>query len=209
MTESSAQTAGVQRLRRWILTIGILLVLMFAAYWLRSVIALRLQNRPCAATWAEVQSTVQSNMQTEEYRKGGEYLKALANSNNPSEFLKGKKYVAIRLRVVIDFLRTVTPAQVEAMNDKLPYTQLSSKQQGILGRLSEYHQRTGVNPENSYIRLEVWRMRMPYIQISWLGRGLDSREVCYLMHHYWVRDAANNIRTEMEMVEQAVGKGRL
>lgn len=196
MSELPTPNAPARRLRRiiFIVTVGIFLLGVVLYAYMQGGFK---KYGPFPPTEADIIQLVNTNTETEEYRKGAEYLETLAEPDTPPSFYNDNDQVqvAIRDRLVIDFLRTLTPGQVKLLEleDKLPFTKLDSNQQQILRRLPEYKQLdTGFGPNDSYIVLHIFRTTTPYANFEWYDPHLkdpEGKTAAYVMHHYFLRNA--------------------
>lgn len=194
MSDCNCQIAYTNQLRGWGLRSIAIVVLVFVAYWIYGTVRPFWQSRPTAATVTDIRNTVSSNTQAREYKAGGENLNALAKAKSRSKILSDSiKMEDIRLRVGVDFLRTLTPEQIKATARGLPFNQLDPNQRKILKHLPVDDEKVK-HMENSYIKLKAWsRMPDPYLQMYWCAKDSGGREACYFVNLYYTRNAEENI----------------
>ena len=127
------------------------------------------QTPPDPTTWDGVPAALDAATQTQQYRDGGMYL------SNPSQLgnSKSEQRDLYCYRLAIDFLRSLTPKQVDHFRrqENLPFAELSSAQQKALSQLSKArlwkHMTDGI--DRSWISVLVMRGRgNTWYLFSWL-----------------------------------------
>jgi hypothetical protein len=183
---------GTKPLKRWALVMIAVVVMAFISYPVY-VNHMRSRNRPAyPPSWSDIQSLVNANAQWEVYKKGGEYLQALQSgtwhyprAHDPT--CDARPINAIGARVTVDFLRTLTPAHVEMLKDKLPFSKLTQDQKKILYLEPGYHYNPGADLQNSYIKVVVRKFgkQDPYADFFWCTKTITGQEIL-------IEDGGNN-----------------
>lgn len=169
-------------MKRWMLVVAIAVGVALGTYYAR---VNHPKNRPSyPPSWTDIQSLVKANRQWEEYKKGDQYLQALLagtahypRANDPTS--DARMINAVGTHVTVDFLATLTPAQVELLKDKLPFSKLTEQQKRLLRLEPGYHYNPKADLRNSYIRLVLRKFgrQPPYADFLWCTRDEDGREI--------------------------------